>query len=139
MNLVSKNSNSPSDIGFILVTHPGIGAEMLRVTEKILKEKSHILAVDYTFDQPPEDFKNNISAAIQSLKGKKGIIILTDMYGATPTNLCRDFYVNENVRLLTGFNLPMLLKASTASFHDSLENVIQYLKAYGAENIRTYP
>lgn len=126
-------------LGYVIVTHVGIGREMLRAVEEILKEKLPMAVVEVDSQRPPSETHDRIAEAIGRFEDKKGVLILTDIFGATPTNLCRDLIAKGRVAAVTGVNLPMILKAATTSFEGSAAEAADFLKAYGCDNILTYP
>jgi len=125
-------------VGFILITHDKIGKEMLSTVETIVKEKPNILSVEIDREQSFVDSHAKIHEAIKSLKDLNGVIILTDLFGATPSNLCKEYLENGKVEMITGCNLPMLLKAAITEFKEPPSQIAQFLKNYGKDNIRVY-
>lgn len=123
-------------LGFILVTHAGVGKRMIQAVEEILKEPVKIPCVEIDPDRPVAVFHEEIRKALDSLDDKSGVLILTDIFGATPSNLCRQFCQKGRVELLSGCNLPMLVKAATSPFSEGVSEVAKFLKNYGNENIR---
>lgn len=126
-------------LGFVIVTHVGIGREMHRAVEEILKEKIPMAVIEVDSQRPPSEAHDRIEAAIAGFRDKEGVLILTDIFGATPTNLCRDLLAQGRVAVVTGVNLPMVLKAATARFDQNAAEAANFLKTYGCDNIRTYP
>ena len=125
-------------IGFVLVTHTDIGKEMLKTVAAIINEPLAIRSISVENDHPTTETQKRINDAIKSFSDKEGVLILVDLFGATPANLCKEFLVNGKVEMITGCNLPILLKAATTKFTQSLSQVAQFLKNYGMENIRVY-
>ena len=123
-------------LGFILVTHSGVGQPMIKAVEDILKEKVSIPCVEVDANQDIRLFHDKIRESLETLKDRSGVLILTDLFGATPSNICREFCRPGKIEMVSGCNLPMLLKAATAQFPDNLDEVAQFLKKYGNENIR---
>jgi len=126
-------------LGYVIVTHVGIGREMLLAVEEILKEKLPMAVVEVDSTRPPSEAHDRLADAVASFKDKDGVLILTDIFGATPTNLCRDLLSRGKVAVVTGINLPMVLKAATARFDKSAPEAAEFLKNYGCDNIRTFP
>jgi PTS system mannose-specific IIA component len=125
-------------IGFVVVTHQPIGRALLSTVEAILKEKPNFRLVEVGIDAPSIEKQRLIGEAIRSFPHAQGVILLTDLFGATPSNLCKEFLEFGKVEMITGCNLPMLIKASTADFKESPSQAAQFLKEYGKENIRVY-
>lgn len=126
-------------VGFLIVTHTAIAEEMVEAVRQIIKEKPHLEFINLDSDRPAAESQQQIREALLRLGQKNGVIILTDLLGATPSNICRDFCVPQKIEMITGCNLPMVLKAATMSFKEDVTTVTQFLKNYGCENIRTYP
>lgn len=112
---------------------------MLRAVEEIIKEKVGIPLVEVDSEHSTAFFHDRIREAILSLGKRSGVLILTDLFGATPSNICREFCRAGQVELLSGCNLPMLLKAATAKLSDDVDEAAQFLKNYGNENMRICP
>lgn len=126
-------------VGFIIVTHNRIGTEMLKTVLEITKDKPGIISVETSNDAPFSETQQAIFDAITRLREYNGIVILTDLFGATPCNLCTEFLKENKVEMVTGCNLPMLIKAAATDFKESASDVARFLKEYGKDNIRTYP
>jgi len=125
-------------IGFIVVTHNHIGKEMLSTVEGIIKEKPNFQSISVDSEAPYRETQLKIQESIRSFSEAQGVILLTDLFGATPSNLCKEFLDFGKVEMITGCNLPILLKAATTEFKESPSQVAQFLKEYGKENIRVY-
>lgn len=124
-------------VGFVVITHNDIGQEMLRTVQEIIKESPHIANISV----PSENFlesQKKIANAIKGFPQANGVILLLDLFGATPCNLCKEFLDPGKVEMITGCNLPMLIKAATTDFKESPAQVAQFLKNYGKDNIRVY-
>ena len=122
-------------IGVLITTHGNLGSEFLKVAEMIrgpLKDVMHI-SVDQT--KGVEDLKKDINAAIKKLDQGQGVLILTDLFGGTPSNLSLSLLKEGKVEVVTGVNLPMLLKLSDTREKMNLQDFANYIKAYGRKNI----
>jgi len=98
--------------GVLLVTHKGIGAALLAVAEKLLGNLPlKAEAFEIAFDADPEQLVPAASAALRRVEGGDGVLVLTDLYGATPSNLAaRLAHLGTPVRRVSGLSLPMLLR-----------------------------
>ena len=100
-------------IGILLVTHGDIGKSLIDCAAHILNnypnsvESVSINSTNNNLNQ----YSNNISQKIQDLDSGNGVLIMTDIYGATPCNLLKKFITKNKVAVITGVNLPMLIKA----------------------------
>ena len=122
-------------IGVLITTHGNLGSEFLKVAEMIrgpLKDVMHI-SVDQT--KGVEDLKKDINAAIKKLDQGQGVLILTDLFGGTPSNLSLSLLKEGKVEVVTGVNLPMLLKLSDTREKMNLQEFANYIKEYGRKNI----
>lgn len=121
--------------GVVVVAHLGIANEMVIATQQIIPEAKNFVSVAVEKNEPPEAIREKIENAIKQLEEYKGILILTDMFGGTPSNVCLSFLAKENVEVVSGVNLPMLIKL--ASFHrDSpFDEVVKFIQEYGQKNI----
>ncbi len=99
-------------IGILLVTHGEIGASMVAAAEYILGSQECLAAITVESHQLPLT-EQHIRAVIASLGCSDGLVILTDMYGGTPSNTSLPFLDREQVEIVAGVNLPMLIKCLT--------------------------
>lgn len=124
-------------IGIVIVTHGDLGKVALEQATTIAGEMQAVRAVGVSPDATPDAVREELAAAIKAVDTGKGVLVLTDMFGGTPSNLSLSF-LDEHPRLevLSGINLPMLLKLVTARTEEaSLEDVSGELKAAGRKNI----
>lgn len=98
-------------IGIVVVTHTDYGTRLLKAAELILGEQKGCAAVSVDISYEVAETLEAIKVAAKDLDKGKGVLILTDMFGGTPTNLSLSLLGAGNVEVLTGVNLPMLLKA----------------------------
>ena len=122
-------------IGVLITTHGNLGGELIKAAELIrgsLKGIIHV-AVDQT--KGVEELKKEISSAIKKLDQGQGVLILTDLFGGTPSNISLSFLREGKVEVITGVNLPMLLKLPDIREGMSLTEFAQYIKDYGIKNI----
>ncbi|MCP5468454.1 MAG: hypothetical protein H7A32_04210 [Deltaproteobacteria bacterium] len=132
-------NNSNFNIGFVAITHYQLGEEVLRIIQGITNEAPSMIPVSIDPDQNSEENKQLIKNAIKSFNNKDAIIILSDFYGATPSNLCQEFLKKGKIEMITGCNMPIVLKASTLKKHTSIEETVHFLMDYGKLNIRNHP
>ncbi|MGL4209809.1 MAG: PTS sugar transporter subunit IIA [Candidatus Adiutrix sp.] len=98
-------------IGIVIVTHGRLGQEMLKTAEFILGSLEGCSTVTIDGERSPEAMRQSISEAVKSVDKGAGVLILTDMFGGTPSNISLSFLAEGAVEVLTGVNLPMLIKA----------------------------
>jgi len=122
-------------IGTLITTHGNLGNELIKSAEliKVPLEDTLYICIDQTKDV--EDVKKEISTAIKKLDKGKGVLILTDLFGGTPSNISLSFIKEGKVEVLTGVNLPMVLKLSEAKQDMTLKEFAILIKNYGEKNI----
>ena len=101
-------------IGLVLVTHGRLAAEFITAMEHVVGPQEAIEAVCIGPDDDMEERRNDIAAAIQNVERGKGVIILTDLFGGTPSKLAISLMKTENIEVIAGVNLPMLIRLEGA-------------------------
>ena len=100
-------------IGVVVVTHGQLAAELVNAAEAIVGDLPRFAAVSIGWHDDTEDAREEIRQAIARLQDDSGVLVLTDMFGGTPTNLGLSFVEPDRVEVVTGVNLPMLIKLSS--------------------------
>ena len=100
-------------IGLVIVSHSNIASEFVAVLEHIVGKQENIEAISIFPDDDVEKKRKEIIKAIKKVDQKKGVIVLTDMFGGTPSNLAISVMDEEKVEVVAGVNLPMLIKISS--------------------------
>ena len=122
-------------IGILLVTH-GKLAEELRAAALTIQPELSIVAVSLEWNQTGEDARDRIAQGLSQADQGEGTVILTDMFGGTPTNLTLSFLQKDRVEIVTGVNLPMLLKcASLQKSGKSVSEVAHLARERGQRSI----
>ncbi len=122
-------------VGVVIVTHYRLGEEFLQALRLIVPDGPRFHAVSVDPKQSVDEMRTNIAAAIAAADGGEGVLILTDMFGGTPSNISLSFLRDHRVEVVTGVNLPMLIKLATFSEEKSLEELAPFIKNYGQRNI----
>ena len=123
-------------IGILIVTHEKLGDVLIDAAEFILGEKPQAVEpVSINLDENVELLRGRIEKAIKKVNHNRGILILTDMFGGTPSNLSYSFLEEGRVEVLTGVNLPIVIKAITARENQKLAELAQNLETYGKKSI----
>ena len=99
-------------IGLLIISHCDLGQEFLSAAELILGKIENADAISITQTAESEEKLKEISDKIGALDRGKGVLVLTDMFGGTPSNLSLSFLKEERVEVLTGVNLPMLVSVA---------------------------
>ncbi len=98
-------------IGVVIATHGNLAQEMIRTAEAVVGRLAQVAPVSVVATAP--DVRKVIADAIRSVDTGDGVLLLTDLLGGSPTNLCLSFLTERRVEVVTGVNLPMLLKLGT--------------------------
>lgn len=111
----------------LVITHGKLGEELIRVSEKILEKKLDIDCMGFDWQEDGSGIINKVEAYLNKNK-KYQIIIFTDMFGGSPSNICLR-YINPNVEVITGINLPGMLKYLTYKDKDlSFKELVKTIK-----------
>jgi PTS system mannose-specific IIA component len=97
-------------IGLVLVTHGRLASEFIHALEHVVGKQERLEAVCIGPDDRMEVRRNDIAEAIARVEGGMGVIVLTDMFGGTPSNLAISLLEEGRVEVVAGLNLPMLVK-----------------------------
>ena len=133
---MNDQPGSGPSIGAVIVTHGGLATELLAATERIVGPTDAIRAVSIDWDEPVEEARRLVKEAIDSLDCANGILIFTDMFGGTPTNVCLTFLETGRVEILAGVNLPMLVKLTSLRGSDgNLAEITELVRARGQNSL----
>ena len=121
-------------VGIIVVSHADYGSAMLRTAEFILGPQSDCSSISVDVAHEVSETVRRLTDAAQRLDKGAGVIILTDMFGGTPTNLALALLATHKVEVVTGANLPMLLKVFSAR-EKNLEELAQLAGEAGSKGI----
>jgi len=122
-------------VGLLIITHCRLAQELLEAAEFIL---GSLEAVDYVLIDTSEDSdkeRDLIEKKIQSLDRGKGVLVLTDMFGGTPSNLALSFLQQDVVEVVTGVNLPMVIAVAQNRGKHSLAQIADIAKNAGCRSI----
>ena len=118
-------------IGIVIVSHSNIAAEFLSVLEHIVGEQENMEAIYIFPEDDVEKKRKEIIKAIKKVDKKKGVIVLTDMFGGTPSNLAISVMDEEKVEVVAGVNLPMLIKISSLREKCTIKELIKISQESG--------
>lgn len=113
-NSAMPGGDSSREVGIIVVSHADFGSAMLRTAEFILGPLSDCSSISVDAGQEVPEIVRRLKDAAQRLDKGAGVIVLTDMFGGTPTNLALSLLSSHHVEVVTGVNLPMVLKVFTS-------------------------
>jgi PTS system mannose-specific IIA component len=122
-------------IGVVIVTHYELGNQFLQALRLIVPDAPEFLSVSVAPDQPVDELRSAIGARLAQADHGDGVLVLTDMFGGTPSNMSLSFLGEYHVEIVTGVNLPMLIKLATLGEEKSLEDLARFIKEYGQRNI----
>lgn len=122
--------------GILLVTHANLGKTLIETIEFILgKNQDNLSCVSINIQEDPDTLRKKIKKGISKVTSDNGVIILTDMFGGTPSNLSYSFLEEGKVEVISGVNLPILLKAVTARSKMDMESLTLSLVEHGKKSI----
>ena len=122
-------------IGVVVVTHGQLATELLNAAETIVGELPRFAAVSIGWHEDTGDAREEIAQALGRVQQGQGVLILTDMFGGTPSNLAMTFLGQDNVEVITGVNLPMLIKLAGLSGQPGLLDVAREMREQGRNAI----
>ena len=122
-------------IGVLIVTHYGLGDELLNALRLILGEIDGFLSVGVDPGTPSKETRERLEKALHELDRGKGTLVLVDMFGGTPSNLCLSFLEEGRIEVVTGVNLPMLVKIARSREGASIHSLEELACEYGRKNI----
>ena len=123
-------------VGLVIVTHSSLGGALIEAAESILAEPlGTVTAVSVDLRQSAEHLRKKISAGIKDVDQGGGILILTDMFGGTPSNLSLSFLEEGRIEVLTGVNLPLVIRAAKMRKDKDLSELAVDLQVYGRKSI----
>jgi PTS system mannose-specific IIA component len=119
----------------VIVSHGQVANELLSAAETIIGHVKHITAVSIGWHDDVEAAKNEIRRAVERVSDGGGVLLMTDMFGGTPTNIASMFLQQGQVEVVTGVNLPMVIKLASQSPGESLEDVARLVRDQGRQGI----
>ncbi len=121
--------------GVLIVTHYRLAEEFLQAVQLIVGELPSFRAIGLDPATPPDDMRQRIEASLKQVESPAGVLMLVDMFGGTPSNLCLSFLDEGRVEVVTGVNLPMLVKVGRVKEETDLAGIAQIARDYGRHNI----
>jgi len=122
-------------IGVVIVTHYRLGEEFLHALRLIVPDAPDYESVGVEPGQTADEMRRAVDAALSSADEGQGVLVLTDMFGGSPSNISMSFLDDRRVEVVTGVNLPMLIKLATLRQEKELEELASFIKDYGRRNI----
>ena len=122
-------------IGVVVVTHGQLAIELLNAAEMIVGDLPQFAAVSIGWHDDVTDAREDIAQAIERVKGDGGVLVLTDLFGGTSSNLGMTFLEDNEIEVITGVNLPMLIKLASLKSSSNLLAVAREMRDHGRSAI----
>ena len=131
-----SSPSEPDLIGVVVVTHGQLATELLNAAEMIVGELPQFTAVSIGWHDDVDVAREAIARAIDKVARRRGVLILTDMFGGTPSNLGLSFWEAGHIEVITGVNLPMLIKLAKTPDGRDLRTIAREMCDDGRAAIR---
>ena len=128
-------SSEVKKVAGVIVTHGHLAGELLAAAEMIIGPISHIAAVSIGWHDDVDAAREEVQRAISRVSQQKGVLLLTDMFGGTPTNIASMFLEEGSVEVITGVNLPMVIKLASSTPEDTLADIARKICDQGRQGI----
>ncbi len=122
-------------IGVVLVTHGRLAAEFIEALEHVVGPQKNMAAVSIGPDDDIDRRRREIVESVAAVDGGRGVVLLTDMFGGTPSNLAISVLDQDRVEVIAGVNLPMLIKLASLRGEESLATVVDEAQRAGRKYI----
>lgn len=129
------DSNSQNKIGIVLVTHGNLAIELVKVMEHVVGPQEQLATVSIGPDDDMEKRREDILNSVQSVDRGLGVIILTDMFGGTPSNLAISIMEQAKIDIVAGVNLPMLVKLASVRSSETMSEAVTQARDAGQKYI----
>src|SRR5215475_9321503 len=122
-------------IGVVVVTHGQLATELVNAAEMIVGDLPQFTAVSIGWHDDVNDAREEIAQAIERVRSEQGVLLLTDMFGGTPSNLGMTFLEKDRLEVITGVNLPMLIKLAGSRQTNDLLVLAKEMREHGRHAI----
>lgn len=122
-------------IGIVIVTHADLGMQLLRTAQEIVGPLLRVEAVSIHASEEIDKARKKIEAVLAKVDDGSGVLVLTDLFGGTPSNLVLSYLEAARLEVVTGVNLPMLMKLPSLREEEDLKAMAEKLAKYGQRNI----
>ena len=122
-------------VGGVIVTHGNFATELVSAAETIVGDIRHITAVSIGWHDDVNIAREEISRSIERVNEGAGVLVLTDMFGGTPTNIACTFLGQAPIEVVTGVNLPMIIRLAEQQPDDTLPVIARRVRDQGQRNI----
>jgi PTS system mannose-specific IIA component len=122
-------------VGGVIVSHGQLATELLAAAETVVGDLNHIAAVSIGWHDDVEAASSEVDRAIKQVSQGNGVVLMTDMFGGTPTNISAMFIKDGEVELVTGVNLPMVIKLASQNKETTLADLSRAIEDQGKQSI----
>lgn len=125
-------------IGIVVVAHGNLADELISAVKFVLSQEPSVKFAGVSLEQSsrgPDNYEEIIDKSIKSVDEGGGVLLVTDMFGGTPSNISLTFLDKKNIEVISGVNLPMLLKLSTLKSNVKIKEAIKIAEKAGKDNI----
>ena len=122
-------------VGILIATHGDLAVSLLETAKTIVGAAKQVETISITTDRDVDHIREELAGKIQKLDTGDGVLILTDMFGGTPANISLSFLNEKMVDVITGVNLPMIVKLLTGRDDTDLVTLSKQIEVYGKKNI----
>jgi len=122
-------------VGVVIVTHGNLARDLVEVTELIVGSCPNFMPVTIQPDEGIAEIAKKVESAINSSDKGRGVLVLTDLFGGTPSNVSLSFLQDNRVEVLSGVNLPMMIKIATHGENSELKELGKLAKNAAKKNI----
>jgi PTS system mannose-specific IIA component len=131
----TSTTDDSKKVAGVIVTHGHLSGELLAAAEMIIGPISHITAVSIGWHDDVDAARDEVQRAITRVSQGAGVLLMTDMFGGTPTNIASMFLEDGSVEVVTGVNLPMVIKLASQSGHGTLNEMARRVCDLGRQGI----
>ena len=128
-------NTSKDKIGVVLVTHGNLATELVKVMEHVVGPQTQLTTITIGPDDDMEKRREDILSSVQLVDKGRGVIILTDMFGGTPSNLAISIMEQANIDIIAGVNLPMLIKLASVRSTETISDAVTQAREAGQKYI----
>lgn len=133
--MTAKSQNKNAMVGVVIVTHGEFGRTLLDAAEMVLGKQENCFAIGVDVERSVDETMEAIRDAIQSVENGRGVVALTDLFGGSPTTMSLSLMKSENLEVITGVNLPMLV-ATLQSRTMPVEVLAEKVEKAGQQGIK---
>jgi PTS system mannose-specific IIA component len=135
MSEAGEKTGATGRVAGVIVTHGQLATELLAAAEMIVGPVAHIAAVSIGWHDDVDAAREEIERAIERVAAGRGVLIMTDMFGGTSTNIAAMFLKEGEIEVITGVNLPMIIKLASETGEEGLMDIARRVREQGREGI----